>query len=125
MKHLFLIIALAVPIIGIACDKTQVAKTAKTYKPIERIFMHSPGTYSFMVYDGNEIKTIGGGFGTYHLIPDVPSGMPMWATAIKEPDNWGGSSSYEIHIHDVSEVGGGSYRVGKSGEVQTVPLEKP
>lgn len=85
--------------------------------PIVRVFKNGK-YYSFQTIDANK-KIIDHHFYDIEVFADVAKDKPMWAKVIKQSDSkYVRSSRAEVHIHDPSELDGGSYteRVHKHNE---------
>lgn len=85
----------------------------KRYDNVIRVFMHDEQTVSFFVPgEDNELSHIvldsNSRLAKVRYFADVPTGEPMWVEQVREIGSW--RTDIEVHIHDESNVEGGSWK---------------
>jgi hypothetical protein len=102
-----------------------ITKEEETTYQVERVFMHTVNSYSFLIFDKDtkEIKSVG--FGECKKITaDVELEKPMWIKVKKTSFRTGDDEYFvEIHIHSVKDINGGGWNRGKFGSGQTSVVE--
>ena len=108
------------------CKSEDKWEEPKTFSPVLRVFMHRPNEYSFMIKEDGCVVVHGGmdceRSNSYTVIDDVPEGKPMWAKITNGYVCYRYVAKFEIHIRNVSDIDGGSYKPLKQSQVQTEVL---
>jgi hypothetical protein len=119
MKALALIGLAATALVLGGCDNPKTSRLT----PV-RVFMHQPGTYSFLAQkpDSKELVAYGIFYYNCKIIVDVPDGEPMWAEVTEGYANQSENSCI-IHIHSLTDINGAEWRSGKNSTSSTIPIE--
>lgn len=109
------------------------ANDGRTKRNCVRVFMHSPGDYSVMVQEGDELVVVhlkdGSPYGVKpKIFKDVSKNKKMYYKVdIIPPSFWGASyttySNIEIHVHSEKDINGAGWNRGKFGRGQTEVIE--
>ena len=111
-------------IFNIGCEEKR--ETWK-YPVVSKVFMHTPGQYSFLYLEANELKSFsvdGNCQAVFKIIPDAELGSPMRAEILKVIPAGGTDIYYvTIHVHGPSDIGGGGWNRGKFGRGSQAEVE--
>lgn len=128
IRAILLAAIFAIP--GCDCGNSTPPKSPKIdiYRNVDRVFMHEPGQYTFLVSDDTKrlwLITPRTTSGYFLIFADVSANEPMWAkvTYDETKDFYEGRTEVEIHIHSAKEIDGAGWDFGKQGKGQTVPVE--
>jgi hypothetical protein len=116
---------------GSGCDHGTASKTVRV--DVARVFQQQPGSYSFLVREGNElvsrneynyrlrpdVKTI---VSVSHLLTDAPEGKPMFVEfEYHYAGDWQETCEIKIHVHSSMDVDATGYEIAGKHPVQVQP----
>ncbi len=132
MKPFFSLIVIPLLALLISCTGSVIETTKHTN--VVRVFWHELSSYSILVKNGNELKTIplpsrqcaainglrGEGV---RIFADVPRDADMWVT-VDIPSGETCFLALTIHVHSELDINGGGWNHGKHGSGQTTVIGK-
>lgn len=116
-------------VLFVGCENKPPTPQSQTYNNVARVFLHEAGLISFFVKNKNtqELQHVfistNSCFGDdIKFFADVPKDKSMW---VKKYFYSGGDFAFriDVHIHDSSDVDGGSWDHGKHGSGKTNVVE--
>jgi hypothetical protein len=117
MKKFFVLVGIVLFLSGLAvsAEKTTITK-------VERVFLCGPEHFMFLVRDSDNSLCISEYKFSYdnafrvRIYDNVEKGAKMWIKEVRGSGFLGGLKSFEIHVHSVADIEGGTNirSVGKS-----------
>lgn len=100
-----------------------------TYNP-QQIFLNGSTGITMVMQDGTlkdaGCRLSGGGSRGIEIFYDVPAGEPLIVHYVRNTGNeWNGYScvSFKVHVHQLTDIQGGTQSRGKFGSNPLIPLE--